>query len=139
MKKAYFSPKFSGMKLSQIFVLFFLFFITNISCKKNESTTGDAPEVTGSFIGRVRFQGNALDVDRENRLIRILRENNSTFRIEFYTGIPNITGIVFEQTNDSTWTSNDNTETQLVKVEGSSLEIDYQLNGQSWKVDAVRR
>jgi hypothetical protein len=130
------------MKLFKPLVALILCLITFFSCKKNENTDAEGSAgITGSFIGRVQFQGNSLSVDRSNRLIRILRDGgNQSFKIEFFTGVPNITGVRFTQDNDSTWISNDTTGLKKVTIEGKSLKIDYQLNSQRWIVsDGVRK
>ncbi len=128
------------MKLLKFLVALVICCIAAVSCKKNETPDGGGSSgATGSFIGRVQFQGNSLSVDRENRLIRILREN-SAYKIEFLTGVPNITGVNLIQNNDSTWTSNDATGLKSVKIEGKLLTIRYQSDGQSWVViEAIRK
>jgi hypothetical protein len=123
------------MKSFKLLVALVLCFITVVSCKKNETPdTGASAGISGSFIGRVQFQDNSLSVDRSNRLIRILPDQGS-YKIEFFTGVPNITGIRFNKDNDSTWVSNDTTGLKKVTIEGKSLKINYQLNSQRWIVD----
>jgi len=117
-----------------------LFIILITSCAKKDNTGGASAGAAGSFIGRVQYQDNSLNVDRDNRLIRVLRDGTDTYKIEFFTGIPNITGVRFDKTNDSTWTSTDTTLLKDVKIEGKLLKINYQSNSQSWVVDnAVRK
>lgn len=125
------------MKSFKLLVALVLCFITIVSCKKNETPdAGAAAGISGSFIGRVQFQDNSLSVDRSNRLIRILPEGgNQSFKIEFFTGVPNITGARFKRDNDSTWTLDDTTGLKKVTIEGKSLKINYQLNSQRWIVD----
>ncbi|MDF2478226.1 MAG: hypothetical protein K0S24_3709 [Sphingobacterium sp.] len=129
------------MKLFKPLIAFFLCLIIIVSCKKNETPGADGSAgISGSFIGRVQFQDNSLSVDRSNRLIRILPDGgNQSFKIEFFTGVPNITGVRFNKDNDSTWISNDTTGLKKVAIEGKSLKISYQLNGQRWIVDGLRK
>lgn len=128
------------MKLLKFLVALVICCIAAVSCKKNETPDGGgSSDATGNFIGRVQFQGNSLSVDRENRLIRILPENSESHKIEFLTGVPNITGVRFIQDNDSTWVSNDATGLKSVKIEGKVLTIRYQSNGQSWIVEKASR
>ncbi|CAM3461297.1 hypothetical protein [Sphingobacterium prati] len=130
------------MKLFKPLIAFFLCLITVVSCKKNETTDADGSAgISGSFIGRVQFQDNSLSVDRSNRLIRILPDGGSqSFKIEFFTGVPNITGVRFEKFNDTTWISNDTIKLKDVKIRGKLLTINYQLDGQTWHViDAIRK
>jgi len=111
-----------------------------MSCAKNDNTDGASAGASGSFVGRVQYQGNSLEVDRDNRLIRVLRDGTDTYKIEFFTGIPNITGIRFNKTNDSTWASTDTTGLKEVTIEGKLLTINYQSNSQAWTVnEAVRK
>jgi hypothetical protein len=139
-KKSYFRAKITHMKLFIPFAPFSLFIILITSCAKNNNTGDGSPGASGSFIGRVQYQDNSLDVDRDNRLIRVLQENGGTFRIEFFTGVPNITKLGLTQINDSTWVSTDTTGLKNVTIEGKSLTIDYQIDSQSWNVtDAVRK
>jgi hypothetical protein len=138
-KKLILAQKITQMKLFKPLVASVLFVILFIACKKNENT-GGAADASGSFIGRVKYQGNSIEVDRDNRLIRVLRDGTETYKIEFFTGIPNITGVRFNKTNDSTWTSTDTTELKIVTITGKLLTINYQSNSQSWNVtDAVRK
>jgi len=125
------------MKLLKPLVVLILCLITFFSCKKNQNTDGEGSAgVAGNYVGRVQFQGNSLSVDRSNRLIRILREGGAeSFKIEFFTGVPNITGVRFTPVNDSTWISSDTTGLRNVTIEGKLLKINYQLNSQSWIVD----
>ncbi|GAA4179224.1 hypothetical protein [Sphingobacterium ginsenosidimutans] len=125
------------MKLFKPLVVLILCLITFFSCKKNENTDGEGSAgITGSYIGRVQFQGNSLSVDRSNRLIRILREGGAeSFKIEFFTGVPNITGVRFQQINDSTWVSSDTVKLKDVRIKGKLLTINYQLDSQNWIVD----
>lgn len=111
------------------------------SCKKNENTDGEGSAgITGSYIGRVQFEGNSLSVDRSNRLIRILGDGTAnSYKIEFFTGVPNITGVRFNQINDSTWVSNDTVKLKDVRIQGKLLTINYQLNSQSWIVNEALR
>ncbi|WP_293899980.1 MULTISPECIES: hypothetical protein [unclassified Sphingobacterium] len=128
------------MKLFIPLALFSLFIILIISCAKNDNTGGESAGASGSFIGRVQYQDNTLDVDRDNRLIRVLQVSGNTYKIEFYTGIPNITDLVLNKTNDSTWASTDSTGLKNVKIEGKLLTINYQSNSQAWIVnEAVRK
>lgn len=128
------------MKLFIPFALSSLFIILNTSCAKKDNTGGASAGASGSFIGRVKYQDNSLNVDRDNRLIRVLQVSGNTYKIEFYTGIPNITDFVLNKTNDSTWVSSDTTGLKNVTIEGKMLTIDYQSNSQSWNVtDAVRK
>jgi len=125
------------MKLFKPLVALILCLITFFSCKKNENTDGEgAAGVTGSYVGRVQFQGNSLSIDRSNRLIRILPDGGvESFKIEFFTGVPNITGVRFDRVNDSTWVSSDTVKLKDVRIKGKLLTINYQLNSQSWIVD----
>lgn len=110
------------------------------SCGKKDNTGDGSAGASGSFIGRVQYQDNSLDVDRDNRLIRVLQVSGNTYKIEFYTGIPNITDFVLNKKNDSTWVSSDTTGLKNVTIEGKMLKINYQSNSQSWNVDnAVRK
>lgn len=110
------------------------------SCAKKDNTGDGSAGASGSFIGRVQYQDNSLDVDRDNRLIRVLQVSGNTYKIEFYTGIPNITDLVLNKTNDGTWVSSDTTGLKNVTIEGKMLTINYQSNSQSWNVtDAVRK
>lgn len=112
-----------------------------VSCRKNENTDGASSSIVGSFVGRVQYQGNSLEVDRDNRLMRILNDRDKDqFKIEFYTGIPNITKIKFDKVNDSTWVSVDSLKGQDVRISGKLLQINYKLNSESWIVNnAVRK
>ena len=125
------------MKLFKPLVALILCLITFFSCKKNENTDGEGSAgVTGSYVGRVQFQGNSLSIDRSNRLIRILPDGGvESFKIEFFTGVPNITGVRFDRVNDSTWVSSDTVKLKDVRIKGKLLTINYQLNSQSWIVD----
>jgi len=125
------------MKLFKPLVALILCLITFFSCKKNENTDGEGSSgVTGSYVGRVQFQGNSLSIDRSNRLIRILPDGGvESFKIEFFTGVPNITGVRFDRVNDSTWVSSDTVKLKDVRIKGKLLTINYQLNSQSWIVD----
>ena len=125
------------MKLFKPLVALILCLITFFSCKKNENTDGEGSAgVTGNYVGRVQFQGNSLSVDRSNRLIRILGDGgDQSFKIEFFTGVPNITGVRFTQVNDTTWVSSDTVKLKDVRIKGKLLTINYQLNSQSWIVD----
>ncbi|MDM1295746.1 hypothetical protein HX021_15760 [Sphingobacterium sp. N143] len=130
------------MKLFRSFAVLPLFFVALVlSCAKNESPEGETADASGSFVGRVQYQGNSIEVDRDNRLMRVLRDGGTnTYKIEFYTGIPNITGVIFEKPNDSTWVSTDTATLKSVKISGKILEIDYRSNGESWVVEkAVRK
>lgn len=128
------------MKLFTPLVALSLFIILIASCAKNEDTSGAAADASGSFIGRVQYQDNSLEVDRDNRLIRVLKESTDSYKIEFFTGIPNITTLKLIQTNDTTWSSSDSTSLKKVTIKGKLLTIDYQSDSQSWNVaDAVRK
>lgn len=128
------------MKLFIPLAAFSLFIILVTSCAKKDNTGGGSAGASGSFIGRVQYQDNTLDVDRDNRLIRVLQVSGNTYKIEFYTGIPNITDLILDKTNDSTWVSSDTTGLKNVTIEGKMLTINYQSNSQSWIVnEAVRK
>lgn len=132
--------KITHMKLFTPLVALSLFIILMASCAKNENTGGAAADASGSFIGRVQYQDNSLEVDRDNRLIRVLKESTDSYKIEFFTGVPSITSLRLSQTNDSTWSSSDSTSLKVVTIKGKLLTINYQLNSQSWNVvDAVRK
>lgn len=129
------------MRFFHSLVALVLSLVTVVSCKKSETPDGGTTGVSGSFIGRVQFQSSSLSVDRSNRLIRILPDGGSeSYKIEFFTGVPNITGVRFTKVNDSTWISNDTAKLKDVRIQGNLLKIDYQLEGQSWTVnDALRK
>ncbi|GEM_PF-212088 len=139
-KKSYFRAKITCMKLFIPLATLSSFIILITSCAKKDNTGGGSAGASGSFIGRVQYQDNTLDVDRDNRLIRVLQVSGNTYKIEFYTGIPNITDLVLNKTNDSTWISPDTTGLKEVTIKGKSLTINYQPNSQSWIVNnAVRK
>lgn len=127
------------MKLLNPLMALVLSLILFISCSKSEDSDGDSAGVTGNFIGRVKYQSNSLEVDRDNRLMRVIRESDGIYKIEFFTGIPNITTIRFTKTNDSTWVSTDTTS-KKVTISGKLLTINYQSDSQTWNVEnAVRQ
>ena len=127
------------MKLFNPLMALVLSLILFISCSKSEDSGGGSADVTGNFIGHVKYQSNSLEVDRDNRLMRVLRESDGIYKIEFFTGIPNITTIRFTKTNDSTWVSTDTTS-KKVTISGKLLTINYQSDSQTWNVEnAVRQ
>ncbi len=127
------------MKLFNPLMALVLSLILFISCSKSEDSGGGSAGVTGNLIGRVKYQSNSLEVDRDNRLMRVLRESDGIYKIEFFTGIPNITTIRLTKTNDSTWVSTDTTS-KKVTISGKLLTINYQSDSQTWNVEnAVRQ
>ncbi len=127
------------MKFFNVLLALCILIILVASCAKNQDSGNATAAAAGSFIGRIQYQDNSLEVDRDNRLIRVLNESNGTYRVEFFTGIPNITSLRLNQENDTTWVSADTTGLKNVKIEGKRLTINYQANSQSWVVEnAVR-
>jgi len=127
------------MKFFNVLLALCIIIILVASCAKNQDSGSATAAAAGSFIGRIQYQDNSLEVDRDNRLIRVLKESNDTYKVEFFTGIPNITSLRLNQENDTTWVSADTTGLKNVKIEGKRLTINYQANSQSWVVEnAVR-
>lgn len=127
------------MKFFNVLLTLCILIILVASCAKNQDSGNATAAAAGSFIGRIQYQDNSLEVDRDNRLIRVLKESNDTYKVEFFTGIPNITSLRLNQENDTTWVSADTTGLKNVKIEGKRLTINYQANSQSWVVEnAVR-
>ncbi|WP_293957397.1 MULTISPECIES: hypothetical protein [unclassified Sphingobacterium] len=127
------------MKFFNVLLALCILIILVASCAKNQDSGNATAAAAGSFIGRIQYQDNSLEVDRDNRLIRVLKESNDTYKVEFFTGIPNITSLRLNQENDTTWVSADTTGLKNVKIEGKRLTINYQANSQSWVVEnAVR-
>ncbi len=127
------------MKFFNVLLALCILIILLASCAKNQDSGNATAAAAGSFIGRIQYQDNSLEVDRDNRLIRVLKESNDTYKVEFFTGIPNITSLRLNQENDTTWVSADTTGLKNVKIEGKRLKINYQANSQSWVVEnAVR-
>ncbi|WP_293883518.1 hypothetical protein [Sphingobacterium sp. UBA1498] len=127
------------MKFFNALLTLCIIIILVASCAKNQDSGSASAAAAGSFIGRIQYQDNSLEVDRDNRLIRVLTESGDTYKVEFFTGIPNITSLRLNQENDTTWVSADTTGLKNVRIEGKRLTINYQANSQSWVVEnAVR-
>lgn len=127
------------MKFFNALLTLCIIIILVASCAKNQDSGSATAAAAGSFIGRIQYQDNSLEVDRHNRLIRVLKESGDTYKVEFFTGIPNITSLRLTKENDTTWVSADTTGLKNVRIEGKRLTINYQANSQSWVVEnAVR-
>mgnify|MGYP007032570040 CR=1 FL=1 len=122
----------SVFKIFGIVCLTFLAF----SCSKDDDPA-DNDLFVGTYNGSVSYTDGDESISAEDGSVTVAKVGNN-YNFAFSNGIPNITGVEFEEDGDNSLINIGWNDTQLIRITASSLEILYIKDGETWTADCER-
>jgi len=125
----------STLKILGLTCLLFLAF----ACSKDDDPA-DSDIFVGTYEGNISFTDGDGDAEtHENGKVTVVKRGSKKYDFHFSDGIPNLTGIKFEEEGDHTLVNVDLEEgITYVKINESHLDIFYTKDGKIWTADCER-
>ena len=121
------------LKIFGIFCLAFLAF----SCSKDDDPA-DNNIFVGTYNGSISYSGDE-SISSDDGAVTVVK-TGSNYYFRFSNGIPDLTGVEFEETDDNTLVNVDFEDgIQYIRITASTLEMLYTKEGdETWTADCTR-
>lgn len=125
----------STLKILGLACLLFLAF----ACDKDDDPA-DSNIFVGTYHGEISYTDGDGDAEtHQNGKVTVVKRGSKKYDFHFSDGIPNLTGIEFEEDGDHTLINVDLEEgITYVRIDESTLKILYTKDGETWTADADR-
>lgn len=120
------------MKIFGIVCLTFLAF----SCSKDDDPA-DNDLFVGTYNGSVSYTDGDENISSDDGSVTVAKVGNN-YNFAFSNGIPNITGVEFEDDGDNGVINIGWDDTQLIRIDASTLQILYVKDGETWTANCER-
>ncbi|HLS29263.1 MAG TPA: hypothetical protein VK021_00255 [Flavobacteriaceae bacterium] len=125
----------STLKVLGLACLLFVAF----SCSKDDDPA-DNDIFVGTYDGKITYtDGDGDAQSHDNGNVTVVKRGSLKYDFHFSDGIPNLTGIEFEEEGDHTLVNVDLEEgVTYIKIDESTLDIFYTKDGAVWTADCER-
>lgn len=120
------------IKLFGIITFSFLIF----ACSKDDDPA-DNDLFVGTYSGSISYSNEEDNINIEDGDVTVVKAGNN-YNFIFSDGIPNLTGVEFENDGDNGLINIGWDDTQLIRITASSLDILYIKDGETWTADCSR-
>lgn len=122
------------LKIFGIACLAFLAF----SCSKDDDPA-DHDVFVGTYDGSITYNGDGESISVDDGAVTVVKTGNDYY-FRFSDGIPDLTGVEFEQSDDNTLVNVDFEDgVKYIRITASTLEIVYTKDGdRTWTADCTR-
>lgn len=116
-------------------MLIAIMMVTAVACSKDDDPA-DNDFFVGTYDGDISFNdGNETIIDDDGR-VTVVKVGDS-YSFDFGSGIPNITGVKFQESGDNTYTSIGDGVTGIT-IDANSLTMLVINNEGTWTADCTR-
>lgn len=122
-------------KTIQIFSVLLLVFTILISCKKS-TDPADRDFFVGTYKGTVSYNDGATTINSSDGKVTVTKIGDS-YSFIFGNGIPDITGVRFEKSNDNSYVSVGSGLTGIT-VDANNLKMLVTKDGKVWTANCTR-
>jgi len=128
--------KTTGKMFSLLMAVLFITSLGFVSCSDDDSPA-DSDIFVGKYEGFVSYSNGESNTEETEGWVEVVKVGNN-YNFVFSNSIPEITGVEFENHN-GVLTNVGATETQLIRVTASSLQIIYTENeNDTWTANCTR-
>lgn len=121
--------RLSGMLLIALLV---------VSCSKDDDPVNDDIFV-GTYKGSVEFHEDGTDESHDDGKITVVKLSKRHYNFHFNHGIPDLTGVEFEEKGDHTLLNVDFDDgIQYIRIDESTLRMLYSKDGKTWGANTER-
>ncbi len=120
------------MKILGVACIAFLAF----ACSKDDDPA-DNDVFVGTYHGSTSYSGDGENISIDDGSVTVAKVGDN-YNFSFSDGIPNITGVEFENDDDNGLINIGWDDTQLIRITASSLEILYIKDGETWTANCDR-
>lgn len=117
-----------------------MFLLVMASCKKDTSP-GDRDFFIGKYNGHITYVNSDSEegesIDKQNGSVEVVKVGSS-YNFIFSDGIPNITGVKFENKGKDYVISIGSDESHYIKINADKLNILYGEDGKVWTANCTR-
>jgi hypothetical protein len=106
------------------------------SCSKNNDPA-DTDIFAGTFRGKIGYIDNEKNISQANGSVFVTKVG-TRYDFRFSDGIPDLTGVQFENKGDNSLTSVGSDGTGLITINKDKLVIGFTRNGRAWTADCNR-
>ncbi|WP_421945560.1 hypothetical protein [Pedobacter sp.] len=122
-------------KTIQIFSVILIALTVMVSCKK-DTAPSDRDFFVGTYTGTVSYRSGTTTINSTDGKVTVTKIGEN-YRFFFGSGIPDITGVRFEKTDDNTYVSV-GTGLTGISVDASNLKILVSKDGETWTANCTR-
>lgn len=115
---------------SQFLIIGFLMFFLLNACSSSDDSEFNSVE--NVFSGSIFYTDGTQNVSNEHGSVEVVKIDENVYSFVFSDDIPEITNVEFDR-NETTILNIGATETQLIRVTQSSLQIIWSEGEQSWE------
>ncbi|WP_421941883.1 hypothetical protein [Pedobacter sp.] len=122
-------------KTVQIFSMLLIALTVMVSCKK-DTDPADRDFFVGTYKGTVSYKNSETTINSSDGKVTVSKVGE-TYNFYFGSGIPDITGVKFEQSGDNTYVSV-GTGVTGITINASTLKMLVVRGGETWTADCTR-
>lgn len=119
----------------KILSILFLMFVA-VSCSKDDNPA-DNNVFVGTYNGSVGYIDGDESIDTNDGAVTVVKTGNSYY-FRFSNSIPDLTGVSFQEQENTLVNVDFEDGVQYIKVTASSLTMLYMKDGKTWSANATR-
>lgn len=116
-------------------VLLFAAFVVS-ACSK-DTDPADVDVFAGTFRGSIGYTDDEKNISQDNGSVFVTKVGTK-YNFRFSDGIPDLTGVEFQQKDDNTLVSVGSDGTGLITINKDKLVIGFSRNSRNWSADCTR-
>jgi hypothetical protein len=116
-------------------VLLFAAFV--ISACSKDTDPADVDVFAGTFRGSIGYTDDEKDISQANGSVFVTKVGTK-YNFRFSDGIPDLTGVEFQQKDDNALVSVGSDGTGLITINKDKLVIGFSRNSRNWSADCSR-
>lgn len=122
------------MKLAGILFMALLI----VSCSKDDDPVDDDIFV-GSYKGSIAYKKDGENQSYDEGKVTVVKLSKKHYNFHFNHGIPDLTGVEFEEEGDHTLINVDFEDgIQYIRIDESTLKMHYSKDDETWEANADR-
>ena len=106
------------------------------SCSKDRDPA-DTDVFAGTFRGKIGYNDAEKNITQDNGSVFVTKIG-TRYDFRFSDGIPDLTGVQFQQKDDNTLISTGSDGTGIITINKDKLSIAFARNGRTWSADCGR-
>ena len=128
-----------AIKLSSILFGFLLFTALAFTSCRKDTDPADRIFFTGKYSGDLEYRNDADETHKkvEDGTVTITKEGKH-YQFFFSDGIPNITGVKFDDKGDNKYESVGSDKAHFIKIDEDKLQMLYHSGDETWIANATR-
>ncbi|MGX5819321.1 hypothetical protein ACWKWU_14045 [Chitinophaga lutea] len=114
-----------------------LLFAFVISACSKDTDPADVDVFAGTFRGKIAYRDAEKNISQDNGSVFVTKID-TRYNFRFSDGIPDLTGVDFQQKDDNTLVSVGSDGTGMITINKDKLVIGFTRSGRTWTADCGR-